>query len=143
MKSFFKISPLFLLFLFSNCKKETPEKESLYPETVTEQSEQPTTSTPTDAAFPLANKGKEIFEGKGNCVACHLTDKTVIGPSIVEIAKIYKDKKGNIPAFLKGDGEPIVKPEQYEIMKTNFAITKMMSDEELQALSDYMYSQLK
>ena len=45
--------------------------------------------------------------------------------------------------FLKGEGEPIVDPSQYEVMKTNFAVTKTMSDEELQALEAYVYSHLK
>jgi cytochrome c len=38
----------------------------------------------------------------------------------------------------KGEGEPIVDPSQYEVMKTNFAITKAMSDEELKARSLYI-----
>jgi len=57
-----------------------------------------------------------------------------------EIAKIYKTKNGNIVAFLKEESDPLVDPSQYDIMKTNFAITKMMTDEELQALQDYIYS---
>jgi cytochrome c len=46
-------------------------------------------------------------------------------------------------AFLKGEGEPIVDPSQYEVMRANFVITKAMSDEELQALEVYVYSHLK
>jgi cytochrome c len=42
--------------------------------------------------------------------------------------------------FLKGEGKPIVDPSQYEVMKTNFAITKNFTDEELKALEDYFYS---
>lgn len=84
--------------------------------------------------------GQELFEGKGNCVACHKPDQKIIGPSMQEIAKIYKSKKGSIVSFLQEESEPIVDPSQYEIMKTNFAITKSMTDEELQALEDYIYS---
>lgn len=84
--------------------------------------------------------GQELFEGKGNCVACHQPNQKIIGPSIEEIATIYKAQNANMVLFLKGEGEPIVDPSQYEIMKTNFAITKSMTDEELQALEDYMYS---
>lgn len=84
--------------------------------------------------------GKELFEGKGNCVACHKPDQKIIGPSMQEIAKIYKSKKGNIVLFLKEESEPIVDPSQYDIMKTNFAITKSMTDEELNALEEYIYS---
>ncbi|UPT71964.1 MAG: c-type cytochrome [Flavobacterium sp. JAD_PAG50586_2] len=84
--------------------------------------------------------GQELFEGEGNCIACHKPDQKIVGPSLEEIAKIYKSKKGNIVLFLKEESEPIVDPSQYDIMKTNFAITKTMSDEQLQALEDYIYS---
>jgi len=36
--------------------------------------------------------GKEIFEGKGNCVACHKPDVKVVGPSLMEIGRTYKEK---------------------------------------------------
>ena len=84
--------------------------------------------------------GKELFEGKGNCVACHLVDQKVIGPSIQDISKIYKSENGNIVDFLKNDAKPIVDPSQYEVMKTNFTITKAMSDKELKAIEGYIYS---
>lgn len=84
--------------------------------------------------------GQDLFENEGNCIACHKPDQKIIGPSLQEIAKIYKEKKGNIVLFLKEEADPIVDPSQYEIMKTNFAITKTMSDEQLKALEDYIYS---
>jgi cytochrome c len=84
--------------------------------------------------------GQEIFNGKGNCFSCHKPDQKIIGPSIKEIARIYKEKNGDMIAFLKGDGEPIVDPAQYAVMKTNFAITKNFSEEELKAVEDYIYS---
>ena len=84
--------------------------------------------------------GKSLFEGKGNCIACHLVNQKVIGPSIQEMAKIYKEKDGNIIDFLKYDAKPIVDPSQYEVMKTNFTITKAMSDQELKAIEAYIYS---
>ena len=43
-------------------------------------------------------------------------------------------------AFLKGNGKPIVKPEQYEVMKTNFYLTKTFTDAELKSIQAYMYS---
>ncbi|WP_348811921.1 c-type cytochrome [Flavobacterium maritimum] len=123
---------VFLLFVlvFIACKKESPESFGK-PEVASSE-----VRTPEDL-------GKEIFEGKGNCVACHQVDQKVVGPSIQEIAKIYKEKSADMVTFLKGDGEPIVDPSQYELMKTNFAITEEMSDEELKALEAYMYSKLK
>lgn len=121
---------VFLSFclLTISCKKEET-KEPLYPDTQTRQN-------------PV-QLGQELFEGAGNCYACHQPDQKIIGPSIQEIAKIYKEKNGDMVSFLKGNGEPLVDPSQYETMKTNFAITKKMSDEELKALEAYMYSFLK
>ncbi|MGC4041012.1 MAG: c-type cytochrome [Flavobacterium sp.] len=84
--------------------------------------------------------GQELFEGDGNCIACHKPDQKIVGPSLQEIAKTYKEKNGNIVLFLKEQADPIVDPSQYDIMKTNFSITKTMSDEQLKALEDYIYS---
>jgi cytochrome c len=113
---------LAMLLLFS-CKKEN-KKDPLYPQTP---------KTPTEL-------GQELFESKGNCISCHLVDQKVVGPSIQDIAKIYKTKNGNIVDFLKNDAKPIVDPSQYEVMKTNFVITKTMTDAELKAIEAYIYS---
>lgn len=83
--------------------------------------------------------GQEVFEA-GNCSSCHQPDQKVIGPSLQEIAKTYKEKSGNLVLFLKEESEPIVDPSQYESMKINLAITKNMSDGELKALEQYIYS---
>jgi len=124
-----KVLLLFVILLFLACKKES--KELIV-----------ATQTATEVQTPQ-ELGKTIFEGKGNCVACHLVDKEVVGPSLQDIAKIYKEKNGDMLNFLKGEGEPIVDPSQYEVMKTNFAITKTMTDLELKALEAYVYSNLK
>lgn len=87
--------------------------------------------------------GKEIFNGKGACIACHKPDVKLVGPSLQEIAKIYKEKNGDMVTFLKGEGEPIVDPTQYAVMKPNFVITKTFNEEELKALEVYVYSHLK
>jgi cytochrome c len=87
--------------------------------------------------------GKELFEGRGNCVACHQINNNAIGPSVVDIAKIYKANNANMVNFLKYDAKPIVDPSQYEIMQTNFSITKAMTDEELKAITAYFYSNFK
>jgi cytochrome c len=84
--------------------------------------------------------GKTLFEGKGTCVACHKPNAKIIGPSITEIASIYKEKNGNVVEFLKGNEDPIVDPSQYEVMKTNFSITKNMSNDELESIKLYINS---
>jgi len=129
---------LFLLFslIFISCgdKKSEPFGKST-DETLVDQ-----TAVAVDPTLAL---GEDLFNGIGLCKTCHLPDKKVIGPSITEIVTIYKDKGGNIVEFLKENAEPIVDPSQYEVMKTNFAITKTLSDDELKAIEAYMYSFLK
>jgi cytochrome c len=84
--------------------------------------------------------GQGLFEGKGNCASCHVLDQKVIGPSIKEIATIYKKQNASLIDFLKNDAKPIVDPSQYEVMKTNFVITKSMTNKELEALEAYILS---
>ncbi len=135
MKQILKSIVVFALAIsVTNCgdKKETDK----YGNEVEENTET-TTETSVD---PLLAKGQELFEGKGTCTACHKPDAKVIGPSIKEIAKIYKEKGASIAAFINEEGEPIVDPSQYETMKTNFAITKAMTAEERKALEVYMMS---
>lgn len=126
--------PAIAIALFS-CKGNEPKEESNTNSPAVEVSE----GAAADMT-PSQKLGQEIFDGKGNCFSCHKPDQKIIGPSIQEIVKIYKEKNGNIVEFLKGNGEPLVDPSQYEVMKTNFAITKNLSDEELKGLEDYMYS---
>ena len=117
-----------LIFVIS-CKKESQEVFG-----------QPNLSEVSQTPEQL---GKSIFEGKGNCVACHKIDEKLVGPSIQDIAKIYKAQNGDMVSFLKDDAKPIVDPSQYEVMKTNFTLTKAMSEEELKGLEAYMYSNFK
>jgi cytochrome c len=135
-----KILNSFVVFILAisltNCgeKKET----NTYENPVEEKTE---TTTETETTVdPLFAKGQELFEGKGTCTACHKLDTKIIGPSIKEIAKVYKEKGASIAAFINEEGEPIVDPSQYETMKTNFAITKAMTAEERKALEIYMMS---
>lgn len=130
-----KIVLLSALLALASCKKETTDPVQTTTESYSE-------GESAEAKTPEA-LGKNIFEGKGNCTACHQVDQKVIGPSIQEIAKTYKDKKGDIITFLKGNAEPIVDPNQFDVMKTNFPVTKAMSDEELKAIESYIYSNLK
>jgi len=108
-----------------SCKKESEENFGKTTEA--------TTQKPEDL-------GKEIFEGKGVCYTCHKPETKTVGPSIKDIAKIYKEKGGNIVDFLQEKSEPIVDPSQYATMKTNFAITKNLPEEELKALEAYILS---
>jgi cytochrome c len=128
-----KIVFVLSVLAFISCKKESEESFGK-PETTTEST--------TEVQKP-EDLGKEIFHGKGACVACHKPDVKLVGPSLQDIAKIYKDKNGDMVSFLKGEGEAIVDPKQYELMKPNLEITKAFTDEELKALEAYVYSTLK
>ena len=133
-----KILFLTAVLALASCKKEQ-EPFGKSTETTTETySEGESAEVKTPEAL-----GKSIFEGKGNCVSCHQVDQKVIGPSIQEIGKIYKYKKGDIVTFLKGNADPIVDPSQFAVMKTNFPVTQAMTDEELKAIEAYIYSNLK
>ncbi|GGB77998.1 cytochrome c552 [Flavobacterium suaedae] len=94
----------------------------------------------TSPYTPSQKTGLEIFNGKGNCYTCHKPKQKSVGPSIEDIAKIYSEKNGDMTAFLKGKADPIVDPSQYEVMKTNFYITKTFTDEEMQGVVDYVMS---
>lgn len=84
--------------------------------------------------------GEKLFSEK-TCVACHQLDTKVIGPSMKDIATIYKEKSGDLVQFLKGANEAIVDtdPGQVAIMKANLdGFVKDLNEDELQALAAYM-----
>jgi cytochrome c len=141
MKIILKSLTLLVVMLLVSCGGD--KKEDKFGNPVSDQKENVEAAKPEVSEFPLAKKGKEIFEGKGTCATCHKLDIKLVGPSIQDIAEIYKEKNANMITFLKGEGEPIVDPSQYEVMKANFALTKTFSEEELQSLEQYMYSQAK
>jgi cytochrome c len=120
---------------FISCKKDGSEESFGKPESTT-------ANTESESQKP-EDLGAAIFAGKGACVACHKPDVKLVGPSLQDIAKIYKEKNGNMVSFLKGEGEAIVDPSQYNLMKPNLELTKTFSDEELKALEAYVYSHLK
>lgn len=132
-----KVLFLSAVLAFASCKKEAAEN-------TVENSGTENYSEGHSAEFKTPEAlGKQIFEEQANCFSCHQPDKNIIGPSIQEIAKTYKDKKGDIITFLKGKSEPIVDPSQFAVMKANLPITEAMSDEELKAIETYIYSHLK
>ena len=132
-----KLVIIAIALALSSCKKESAEPFGT-PTTTDAATEAKTETATTPEAL-----GKELFEGKGACIACHKVDTKLIGPSLQAIAKTYKEKTGDLVAFLKEEAKPIMDPSQYDIMKANFAITKAMSDEELKGLEAYIYSNLK
>ena len=89
--------------------------------------------------------GEKLFNEK-TCSACHQLDAKVIGPSVKDIATIYKEKNGDMIKFLKGEDEAIVDtdPGQVAIMKANLdGFVKDLNDKELNALATYFQSSIK
>lgn len=84
-----------------------------------------------------ATLGETLFTDKG-CVACHQAEEKVVGPSLKDISAGYVEDGDAIVSFLKEEGEPIIDPDQYEVMKANFGITKEMSDDDLKALAAFI-----
>ncbi len=132
-----KLSILLIALSLISCKNEEKKEVQQITTAATEAEGATVSLTPSEQL------GQELFDGKGNCFTCHKPDQKVIGPSVMEIAKIYKEKNADMVKFLKEEAEPIVDPANYSMMKPNFLITKNLSDEELKALEDYFYSHLK
>lgn len=101
-----------------------------------------TSKTEETLSAPTLEKGEALFT-ENNCIACHKVDQKIIGPSLQETSKNYKEKKGDMVAFLKEEAEPIVNPALYETMKINLQLTKMMSETELESLEMYILSHSK
>jgi len=135
-----KLLIIAIAFLAFSCKGK--EEESFGKQEPAPSTESSSEGMPAVAQTP-EELGATVFNGKGTCATCHKIDSKLIGPSVQEIAAVYKAKGGNIIAFLKDDAKPLVDPSQYEVMKANFAITKALSTEELQGLEAYINSNLK
>jgi cytochrome c len=136
-----KVLIIAIAFLAFSCKKQEAEPTEKQAEPAA--SEAASSEGMAEEVQTPEQLGKQIFEGKGTCISCHKTDSKLIGPSLQDIAKIYKDKSGNIITFLKGESKPIVDPAQYALMQPNIVLTKTMTDDELKALEAYVYSNLK
>ena len=128
-----------LAFTFASCgdKKKEEVKKEVEPIKVEE--------TASDTKSEQVALGEKLFTEK-TCVACHVLDTKLIGPSIKDIVKIYDEKGANMVQFLKGNSEAIVDtdPGQVAIIKANLdGFVKGLTPEELQAITAYMRSAAK
>jgi cytochrome c551/c552 len=83
--------------------------------------------------------GQQLFQSKG-CAACHQASADTVGPSLKKIAGAYAGKKDQLVKFLKGEHDAIVDPAKFGIMQPQLATTKAMSEQELNALVDFILS---
>ena len=125
---------IFLLFisvlLKSSCK--TDKKLNSGDETTTECKE-----LSKDSQIFLGN---HLFSEK-TCITCHDVNRFKKGPSVKENMAVYKEKDGDIVAFLKGNAPPIVETtaSQVAIMQDNIdGFLKDISDDELSSIATYM-----
>ena len=99
------------------------------------------TEAPSEATEEVtATINAEEFYTSSGCVACHQVDTKTVGPSIKDIAAAYTDNKEGLIRFMKGEGEAIVDPAQAVLMQPQVEVTKAMSDDEREALADYVLS---
>lgn len=93
--------------------------------------------TPEEVAFLAV---VEKIDPANKCIVCHQVETKTVGPAYREVAKIYKEKGGNIVKFLKGEADPIVDPANFSQMKPNLEVTKKLSGEDLDAIAKYIRS---
>ena len=120
-----------LVLMVAGCKMEKKSKE------VEENAVPMRGELSMDSQIFLGNR---LFSEK-TCITCHDVNSTKIGPSVKEIMKVYKEKNGDIVAFLKGEANPIVDTTatQVAIMQANIdGFLKDISEEELKTIATYM-----
>jgi cytochrome c len=89
----------------------------------------------------LADEGETIFKSHG-CVSCHKKESTSkVNPSLTEISRAYQGKEEQLIKYLKGESEPIVRPQKASLMKRKIEKTKSLSDADLKALAGYLVRQ--
>lgn len=124
-------------FAFTSCKGEKKAEKVVEPVVV----ETPAVETPAvevsveEKAF-LAVVDK--IDPANKCTVCHHAVNPGVGPSYTEVAKVYKEKEGNLVKFLKGQADAIVLPERFSEMQANLEVTKKLSGDELAALAAYI-----
>lgn len=139
MKRIFVLALTLSLVSFYGCgEKKSDKKEEKV--TIQQKKEEPKAATTSKA--DLIAQGEKLFKDK-TCFTCHMPKEAGIGPSIVDINKIYAENNYDIVKFLQGELEPIVDkdPGQIAVMKANIdGFVKDLNNNELQALKAYMLS---
>jgi len=90
------------------------------------------------SAQGLFARGEDIFKSKG-CSGCHSPGFDSFAPSLKTISKSYYKNKEALKAFLKGQKPGLIKGEP-KTMKGFINITKRLSDQDLEALINYLLS---
>jgi cytochrome c len=81
--------------------------------------------------------GEAVFEAQ-RCGVCHKPDTGKMNLSLREIAEAYQGKEEQLIKYLKGEAEPMIRPEKADMMKRSVEKTKGLTDEERRALAVFM-----
>ncbi|MCM4152434.1 cytochrome C [Arenibacter sp. N53] len=122
----------FILFLIVSSCNEDKKSNNVKENTVPKRGE-----LSMDSQIFLGNR---LFSEK-TCITCHDINGQKVGPSVKKIMKVYKEKNGNIVAFLRGGTKPLVDTtaSQVAIMQANIdGFLQNISDEELKTIATYM-----
>lgn len=125
------ISVLVLILLLCSCKSE--KKINVVERTTPQRGE-----LSRDSQIFLGNR---LFSEK-TCITCHDVNSVKKGPSVKNIVAVYRERNGDIVAFLKGKSKPIVDtdPAQVAVMQDNIdGFLKDISDEEMNSIATYMF----
>jgi cytochrome c551/c552 len=86
-----------------------------------------------------ATGGDAVFQSL-KCAICHKADRKGAGPSLQDISGAYADKRDNLINYLKGEETPLIDLGKPAVMKGALKKIEALSDEDLQALADYLLS---
>lgn len=130
----------FLIAVWSCSPPQKEERKSVQTEKAPESKPTKTVAKKnTGVSSETADRGKKLFNDNG-CLACHQLNTKLVGPSLKDISMAYTGNKEGLAAFLRGNGDAIVDPAQEALMQPQIPITQAMSDEELNAVVDYILS---
>lgn len=86
----------------------------------------------------LGDDGAAVFQ-KMKCDLCHKPDKKSAAVPLTDIVKAYPDK-GKLVAFFKGEAKPLIESEKWGMMRGPLTKIQALSDQEKEALADYLLS---
>ena len=92
------------------------------------------------AVTAAAEDREAIFKAQ-NCISCHRpTSSSKVNPSLADIARAYQGKEDQLLSYLKGESDPIVRPEKAHLMKRHLKKTEALPDPDRKALAEYLLS---
>ena len=82
--------------------------------------------------------GEEVFT-RLKCGMCHKPDKPAAAISLKEITHAYSEKN-QLVKFFNGETKPLIESEKWGMMRSQLEKIKALSDEDKDALADYILS---